>query len=68
MSSFAQRYAPEFRTIAQAAAEFGVHPDTLRRCIREGTLPAYRLRQRGPWRLHVDDLRDLLTRDVEKVA
>lgn len=32
----------QFTSIQAGAAAYGVHPDTLRRRVRDGSLPAYR--------------------------
>lgn len=44
-------HAPQPLSIAQAAERAGVSPDTIRRRIADGTLPAYRV---GPKLIRVD--------------
>jgi excisionase family DNA binding protein len=55
----------EWLTVAEAAAELSVSPSTVRRYVKEGSLPAFRLRHNGPLRLHPHDVADLLTRTPE---
>lgn len=45
---------PSMLTTAQAAAMLGIHPQTLRKLIRAGDIPAYRIHHH--YRLHPTDL------------
>ncbi|MDI9627081.1 MAG: helix-turn-helix domain-containing protein, partial [Acidobacteriota bacterium] len=40
-----QATAQKYLSTAQAAERWGVHPETIKRLIRDGSLPAYRLKR-----------------------
>ena len=44
----------------EVAQQLGVHPDTVRRAIRSGELPAVRLGARGRYRVTGDAVREFL--------
>jgi excisionase family DNA binding protein len=44
----------------EAAARLSIHPETLRRLVRDGQVPAVRLRERGWLRFNVRDLERLI--------
>lgn len=50
----------EWMSVEQVAQELGVHPDTIRLYIREGTLPAIQLKR--SYRINRKDLEDFLRR------
>jgi excisionase family DNA binding protein len=50
----------DWMTVDQVALELGVHPDTIRLYIREGTLPAVRLKR--SYRINRKDLEEFLRR------
>jgi excisionase family DNA binding protein len=50
----------EWLSVDQVAQELGVHPDTIRLYIREGTLPAVQLKR--SYRINRKDLEDFLRR------
>ena len=62
----APRPAPESLSVTQAAAREGVSPDTIRRRIADGTIPAHRV---GPKliRIYAADL-DRLRRPIPAAA
>jgi len=43
-------------SIRHAAEHADAHPDTIKRAIRRGDLPAYRTTQGGHWRIRARDL------------
>lgn len=49
-----QATAQKYLSTAQAAERWGVHPETIKRLIRDGSLPAYRLKR--ILRIDVNDL------------
>ena len=50
----------EWMSVEQVAQDLGVHPDTIRLYIREGTLPAVQLKR--SYRINRKDLEDFLKR------
>lgn len=50
----------EWLSVEQVAQDLGVHPDTIRLYIREGTLPAVKLKR--SYRINRKDLEDFLKR------
>ena len=46
---------PEWKDVDQAATEFGVSPDTIRRWAREGFIEARQVLPAAPWRIRVTD-------------
>ena len=46
---------PEWKDVDQAAAEFGVSTDTIRRWAREGFIEARQVMPAAPWRIRVSD-------------
>lgn len=49
-------------TLRQAADELKLSPDTVRRWIKAGFLPAYRVGRQGQYRITKADLRDAAVR------
>jgi excisionase family DNA binding protein len=56
----AQKPTPAMLSIGDAAEEAAVHPNTIRKLIREGKLPAYRFGERNI-RINAADLQALFT-------
>jgi hypothetical protein len=52
-------------TIAQAATELGVSPDTIRRWLRDGLLPGEQTTPAAPWRIRLTD--DVRARFVPEI-
>jgi excisionase family DNA binding protein len=46
---------PEWKDVDEAAPEFGVSPDTIRRWAREGFIEARQVLPAAPWRIRVTD-------------
>lgn len=46
----------EYFKIVEAAALLGVHPNSIRNVIKSGKLPAYRLGDKGHWRIKKTEL------------
>jgi excisionase family DNA binding protein len=42
--------------VKEAAAKIGVHADTLRRGLREGTVRGVKVREHGPWRVPISEV------------
>ncbi len=60
-----QATSPTYLSTAQAAARWGVHPETIKRLIRTGDLPAYRLQR--ILRIDVNDLDACFRPTVDEV-
>lgn len=47
-------------TVDEVADQLRVHPETVRRWLREGRLSGYRISRRGGWRVRPDSVARLL--------
>jgi hypothetical protein len=56
-------------TLTEAARDYrGTTPAMLRQWIRDGDLPAFRYRPRGPWRVMPEDVADLIEHNRPRTA
>lgn len=55
----------EYLTARQAAKRVNVHPNTLKRWVKTGKLPAARIGNRGDVRVKTADLESLMSKDRE---
>ena len=56
----------EFMTVDEVAEQLKVHPESVRRWLREGRLTGYRLSRRSGWRIRPEAVRELLETGPEE--
>ncbi len=57
-----------YLTVAQVAARLQVHPETVRRWLREGRLRGYFLSRKGGYRIEESELRRFLSAGLDSTA
>ncbi len=50
----------ELMTVEEVSDQLKVHPESVRRWLREGRLTGYRISRRGGWRIRPDSVREML--------
>ncbi len=50
----------ELLTVDEVADQLKVHPESVRRWLREGRLTGYRISRRGGWRIRPDSVQEML--------
>lgn len=58
----------ELMTVEEVADALKVHPESVRRWLREGRLDGYRISRRGGWRIRPDSVQQLLETSTEEFA
>ena len=58
-----------FLTVAEAASEIGVHPETIRRWCRDGHIPALKFGtgRRGHWRIRRTDWDEWVVAQIQLI-
>ncbi len=50
----------QLMTVDEVADQLKVHPESVRRWLREGRLSGYRISRRGGWRIRPDSVQEML--------
>ncbi len=52
-------------TVEEVATQLKVHPESVRRWLREGRLDGYRISRRGGWRIRPESVQTMLVTGIE---
>lgn len=55
----------QLMTVDEVAEQLKVHPESVRRWLRDGRLEGYRISRRGGWRIQPNSVREMLETGIQ---